>query len=81
MCYMRCKPQHLISAFMNTTHNLHQTELSEGQSLDAEPLAKDIKDLKIRLGIVGYDEKTIGSVSAIVGQAGFGLEGHVEKLR
>jgi hypothetical protein len=70
-----------FSAIMNTTHNLQRNELSEGQSLGAEPLAKDVKDLKIRLGIVGYEEKTIGSVSAIVGQAGFGLEGHVEKLR
>jgi len=70
-----------FSAIMNTTHNLHQNEISEGHSLGAEPLAKDLKNMKIRLGIVGYEEETIGSETIIVGHAGFGLEGHVEKLK
>lgn len=69
-----------FSAIMNTTNNLRLNKLSEGQSLGAEPLVNEVKDLKIRLGIVAYEEENIGSESVIVGLAGFGLQGQVEKL-
>ena len=69
-----------FSAIMNATQNLHLNGLSEGQSLGAEPLAKDLKDLKLRLGIVAYEEEGFESESVIVGHAGFGQQDHVEKL-
>ena len=66
---------------MNTSYNLILDDLSEGQSLGTEPPAQDVRDLNTRLGIVAYKEKKIGSENVIVGHAGFGLQGQVEKLK
>jgi hypothetical protein len=57
---------------MLTTRNRDLDILAEGHCLGAQPLNRDIKDVRLRFGVV-----TIGAGKT---PAAFGLEGTVEKL-
>ena len=73
-----------FSAILSTTRSTRLSDLTEGHSLGAEPLAKHIGDLRLRFGLLDHesDEKALPYEDlGIVRQAGFGVEGHVDKLR
>ncbi|MCJ1294770.1 hypothetical protein MMC34_006328 [Xylographa carneopallida] len=73
-----------FSAILTTTRSTRLSDLTKGHSLGADPLPKNISDIKLRLGILDYegDEQALPYEDIrTVRQAGFGVENHVTKLR
>ncbi|MCJ1403048.1 hypothetical protein MMC11_006270 [Xylographa trunciseda] len=73
-----------FSAILNTTRSTRLSDLTQGNSLGAEPLANDLGDLRLRFGLLdneGDEKASPDGDLGIVRQAGFGVADHVDKLR